>query len=149
MVFPPHAKGIFWYLKETISLSLCYHGDNLRFIGYSDGDKSTNKDEMKSISRYVFIIGGGAFQDVLKIIFVSPYLWWSQNTLLAQLLSKRQSSLDDSYRAWMLRYIQMILSLFIVANTSEIAYTKDSKYYGKSKYIDTKYHFIWDIIVQV
>jgi hypothetical protein len=94
---------------------------------------------MKSISRYVFIVGGGAFQDVLKIIFVSPYLWWSQNTLLAQLLSKRQSSLDDSYRAWMLRYIQMILSLFIVANTSAITYTKHSKYHGKSKYIDTKY----------
>jgi hypothetical protein len=104
---------------------------------------------MKSISRYVFIVGGGAFQDVLKIIFVSPYLWWSQNTLLAQLLSKRQSSLDDSYRAWMLRYIQMILSLFIVANTSTITYTKHSKYHGKSKYIDTKYYFIWDIIVQV
>lgn len=33
-------------------------------------------------------------------------------------------------------------------NTVAIAYTKDPKYHGKTKYIDTRYHYIRDIIAQ-
>ncbi|KAL0322057.1 UNVERIFIED_CONTAM: Retrovirus-related Pol polyprotein from transposon TNT 1-94 [Sesamum calycinum] len=33
-------------------------------------------------------------------------------------------------------------------NTATIAYAKDTKYHGRTKHIDTRYHFIRDVIAQ-
>ena len=42
----------------------------------------------------------------------------------------------------------MMLLLSIVTTKAAIAYAKDPKYYGRSKHIETRYHFIRDIIAQ-
>ena len=53
-------KRILRYLRGTIDHTLCYHGGDLRLIGYSDADWASDKDEHKSTLGYEFILGGGA-----------------------------------------------------------------------------------------
>uniref|UniRef100_A0A2N9FXB0 Reverse transcriptase Ty1/copia-type domain-containing protein n=1 Tax=Fagus sylvatica TaxID=28930 RepID=A0A2N9FXB0_FAGSY len=43
-------KRILWYLCGTIDHALCYHGGDLRLIGYNDADWASDKDERKSTS---------------------------------------------------------------------------------------------------
>uniref|UniRef100_A0A2N9EKF5 Integrase catalytic domain-containing protein n=1 Tax=Fagus sylvatica TaxID=28930 RepID=A0A2N9EKF5_FAGSY len=60
---PAHWKGvkrILRYLHGTIDHALCYHGRDLRLIGYNDADWASDKDERKSTSGYAFILRGGA-----------------------------------------------------------------------------------------
>ncbi|KAL0322058.1 UNVERIFIED_CONTAM: Retrovirus-related Pol polyprotein from transposon TNT 1-94 [Sesamum calycinum] len=53
-------KRILRYLKETSDMALCYHGGSLKLVGYSDADGSTDRNERKSTSGYVFLLGGAA-----------------------------------------------------------------------------------------
>lgn len=48
-------KRIYRYLKGTTNIALCYQGENLKLIRYSDVDESTNRDERKSTLSYAFI----------------------------------------------------------------------------------------------
>ncbi|KAL0367310.1 UNVERIFIED_CONTAM: Retrovirus-related Pol polyprotein from transposon TNT 1-94 [Sesamum radiatum] len=47
-------KRILKYLKGTSDLALCYHGESLRLVGYSDADGSRDRDERKSTLGYAF-----------------------------------------------------------------------------------------------
>ena len=49
-------KKILTYLKGTTDYSLCYQGDDLRLIGYTDVDWGGDLDERKSTSGYVFLL---------------------------------------------------------------------------------------------
>ncbi|KAK9108126.1 hypothetical protein Syun_024137 [Stephania yunnanensis] len=46
-------KRILRYLKGTIDYSLCYQGNNLHLVGYTDADWGGDLDERKSTSGYV------------------------------------------------------------------------------------------------
>ena len=59
-------KSILWYLHGTIDHALCYHGEDLRLIGYSDADWASDKDERKSTLGYAFILGGGVVSSCSK-----------------------------------------------------------------------------------
>ena len=53
-------KHILKYLRRTKDYMLTYGGDELIPIGYTDSDFMSDKDLRKSISGYVFTLGGGA-----------------------------------------------------------------------------------------
>ena len=53
-------KHILKYLRRTRDYMLVYHGDELAPIGYTDSDFQSNADLRKSISGYVFTLGGAA-----------------------------------------------------------------------------------------
>ena len=53
-------KRILWYLKGTADYSLCYQGNDLHLMGYTNADWGGNLDERKSTSGYVFLLNNGA-----------------------------------------------------------------------------------------
>ncbi|KAL0293499.1 UNVERIFIED_CONTAM: Retrovirus-related Pol polyprotein from transposon TNT 1-94, partial [Sesamum angustifolium] len=141
-------KRILRYLKGPSDLALCYHGGSLRLVGYSDADGSTDRDERKSTSGYAFLLGGAAIT------------WCSNKQPFISL-----SNMEAEYVActsvvqeaiWLRRFLK---SLCIFAhvdddvviccdNTAMITYAKDPKYHGRTRHIDTRYHFIRDSIAQ-
>ena len=53
-------KRILRYLKGTADYSLCYQGNDLHLMGYTDADWGGDLDERKSTSGYVFLLNNGA-----------------------------------------------------------------------------------------
>src|SRR5271168_2103816 len=57
------AKGVFRYLQGTKGYGLTYDGsgeDSLTLTGYVDADWGGNRDNWRSTTGYVFMLGGGA-----------------------------------------------------------------------------------------
>ena len=50
-------KHILKYLKRTRDYMLVYQSDSLVPLGYTDSDFQANRDERKSTSGYVFMLG--------------------------------------------------------------------------------------------
>lgn len=134
------------YLKGTAAYVLCYLGSDLQLRGYSDADWGSDLDEHKSTTGYVFLLNKGA-------------ITWS---------SKKQpcialSTMEEEYIAysatvqevvWLRRFLK---HLDIGKDTSDpvtifcdsmaaLAYAKDSKYHGRTKHIDIRYHYIRDMV---
>ncbi|KAL0281833.1 UNVERIFIED_CONTAM: Retrovirus-related Pol polyprotein from transposon TNT 1-94 [Sesamum angustifolium] len=141
-------KRILRYLKGTSNLALCYHGGSLRLVRYTDVDGSADRDECKSTSGYAFLLGGAATTWCSK---KQPCI--SLSTMEAEYVACT-SAVQEAI--WLRRFLK---SLRIFANvddavviycdnTAAIAYAKDPKYHGRTKHIDTRYHFIRDSIVQ-
>ncbi|KAL0423370.1 UNVERIFIED_CONTAM: Retrovirus-related Pol polyprotein from transposon TNT 1-94 [Sesamum radiatum] len=141
-------KRILRYLKGTSDLALCYHGESLRLVRYSDADGSANRDERKSTSEYAFLLGGTAIT------------WCSKKQSCISL-----STVEAEYVActsvvqeaiWLRRFLKSLcisahvddVIVIYCDNTTTIAYAKDPKYHGRTNHIDTKYHFIRDTIAQ-
>ncbi|KAL0317375.1 UNVERIFIED_CONTAM: Retrovirus-related Pol polyprotein from transposon TNT 1-94 [Sesamum angustifolium] len=129
-------------------MALCYNGGSLKLVGYSDADRSADRDERKSTSRYAFLLGGAAIT------------WCSKKQPCISL-----STMEVEYVActsavqeviWLSRFLKSLcISMHIddavviyCDNTATIAYAKDTKYHGRTKHIDTRYHFIRDSIAQ-
>ncbi|KAK6137719.1 hypothetical protein DH2020_028537 [Rehmannia glutinosa] len=141
-------KRILRYLKGTSDLSLCYHGGSLKLVGYSDVDGSTDRDERKSTSGYAFLLRGATIT------------WCSKKQPCIAL-----STMEVEYIActsavheaiWLRRFLQSLRIIVHVDdvvvvycdNTSALAYAKDPKYHGRTKHIDTRYHFIRESVAQ-
>jgi hypothetical protein len=141
-------KRILRYLRGTIDHALCYHGGDLRLIGYSDADWASDKDERKSTSGYAFILGGGAVS------------WCSKKQSCIAL-----STMESEYVAcstavqeavWLRRFLQRLgvtahtkdVVLLYSDSTSALAYAKYPKYHGKAKHIELQYHYIRDMVSQ-
>ena len=54
-------RRVLKYLRGTINYGLCYNGFSSVLEGFSDANWISDSDEMKSTSRYVFILDGSAF----------------------------------------------------------------------------------------
>ncbi|KAL0457636.1 UNVERIFIED_CONTAM: Retrovirus-related Pol polyprotein from transposon TNT 1-94 [Sesamum latifolium] len=137
-------KRILRYLKGTSDLALCYHGGSLRLVGYSDADGSADRDERKSTSGYAFLLGGAAITWCSK---KQPCI--SLSTMEAEYVACT-SAVQEAI--WLRRFLKSLrISAHIndavviyCDNTATIAYAKDPKYHGRTKHIDTRYHFIRD-----
>lgn len=71
---------------------------------------------------------------------------WSRNILHMLQLFKKLYGLDmNSYKVLKWYHILQFLLLLI---TVALAYVKDSKYSGKFKHIETRYHYIRDIVAE-
>ena len=115
--------------------------------GCSDADWAGDRDECKSTSGFMFILGGGVVS------------WCSKKQTCVAL-----STMESEYVAcatimqeaiWLKRFLK---SLSITAHFEEavtlysdstiaLKYANDPKYHGKSKHIEIKYHFIRDIVM--
>ncbi|KAL0457335.1 UNVERIFIED_CONTAM: Sugar transporter ERD6-like 16 [Sesamum latifolium] len=122
--------------------------DSLRLIGYNDADGSADRDEHKSTPGYAFLLGAAAIT------------WYSKKQPCISL-----STMEAKYVActsavqkaiWLRKFLKSLrISAHIndavviyCDNTAAIAYAKDPKYHGRTKHIDTRYHFIRDSIAQ-
>ncbi|KAL0378718.1 UNVERIFIED_CONTAM: Retrovirus-related Pol polyprotein from transposon TNT 1-94 [Sesamum radiatum] len=141
-------KRILRYLKGTSDLALCYYRGSLRLVGYSDADGSADRDERKSKSGYAFLLGGAAITWCNK---KQPCI--SLSTMEAEYVAYT-SAVQEAI--WLRRFLKSLhISVHInddvviyCDSIATIAYAKDPKYHGRTKHIDTRYHFIRDSVAQ-
>ena len=60
-------KWILRYLKGTTNQALCFCDSNISLQGYVDADMAGDRDNMRSTTGYVFVVGGTTISWVSKI----------------------------------------------------------------------------------
>lgn len=136
------AKKVLRYLQGTKDLVLVYRGvENLDVVGYSDADYAgcLDQDDLKSTSRYVFMMAGGvvSWKSVKQTITISStmeaeymacfdatrHALWLQNFVLGlgvvETISKPLKIFCDNYAA--------------------VAFSRNTRSSSHSKHIDIKY----------
>ena len=151
------ARRVLAYLKGTINHSIVYgnasHNDIHMYtrafhpdqvLGFADADYATDKDDRKSQTGYVFMINNG------------PVSWTShkQTSVALSTMEAEYMSLSDASREAIARihlYSDLDVStvsppLLYSDSTSALSLTDESAPYQRSKHIDTRYHYIRDIL---
>ena len=140
------AKRVLRYIKGTSSFGLRYErGMKKHSIhGFSDSDFAGDSYDWKSTSGQVFFIGN------------SDITW---NTVKQSVVAL--SSCEAEYIAasaascqgiWIIRFIEELVNMKVrpfklfVDNVSAISLSKNLSQHGRSKHIDTKFHFIRDCV---
>ncbi|KAL0386491.1 UNVERIFIED_CONTAM: Retrovirus-related Pol polyprotein from transposon TNT 1-94 [Sesamum latifolium] len=118
-----------------------------RLVGYSDADGSADRDERKSTSGYAFLLGGAAITWCSK---KQPCI--SLSTMEAEYVACT-SAVQEAI--WLRRFLKSLHILahindavVIYCDNSHDSICKGPKYHGRTKHIDTRYHFIRDSIAQ-
>ena len=135
-------KRILRYFNGIVDYRLCYQGQDLQLKDYTDADWENDLDERKSTSGYVFLLGNGVIT------------WCSKKQTCIALSTIKAEFVTFSTAAqeamWLKRFlchlgvVEPVSQLMVVYSDSEvaIAYTKDPKYYGKTKHIDTRFNYV-------
>ena len=127
---------------------LCYQGSDLQLRGYSYVNWGSDLDERKSTTRYVFLLNNGA-------------ITWSSKKQPCIALSTMEAeyivcSAAVQEAVWLRRFLKHLdigtdysdsVTIFC-DSTAALAYAKDSKYHGRTKHIDIRYHYIRDMVAQ-
>ncbi|PKI32290.1 hypothetical protein CRG98_047318 [Punica granatum] len=79
-------KRILHYLRGTMDYELCYRGNEICSIGYSDADWAGDVDERKSTTGYAFLLNGGTVSWVSK-----------EQTYIALSTMEAKLGIDDRY----------------------------------------------------
>jgi len=137
-------KRVFRYLSGTRDYKLTYGGHQqdwpLEVSGFTDADWGSNPNDRKSISGYIYLLGGGAIA------------WSSKKQGTVALSSTEAEYIAATHAArqaiW-LRHLFNGLNLPLKGSTSihadnqsAIALSKDSQFHARSKHIDIQHHFI-------
>ena len=134
------AKRVLRYLKGTADSGLVYGGANsIDLVGYSDADHAGDPLERRSRTGYVFLLNGCAVswksqrqESVALSTAEAEYMALSAATqetmFLRQLMADMQQQQTDG-------------TVVYEDNQSCIALAKNSMTTGRSKHIDTRYHF--------
>ncbi|XP_069152763.1 secreted RxLR effector protein 161-like [Solanum lycopersicum] len=138
------AKRILRYVQGTIDCGVFYkRGNKSDFLGFTGSEYARYKDDRKSTSAYVFMLGSGAVA-------------WS---------SKKQSIITSSITEaefvavtacacqaiWFRRILEELQfkqrgpTAIYCDNTSMIKLSKNPVFHGRSKHIDVRFHFLRDL----
>ncbi|KAL0461128.1 UNVERIFIED_CONTAM: Retrovirus-related Pol polyprotein from transposon TNT 1-94 [Sesamum latifolium] len=149
----PYASvvGSLMYAMMCTRPDLCFAVgmvSSLRLVGYSDADGSADRDERKSTSGYAFLLGGAAITWCSK---KQPCI--SLSTMEAEYVACTSAVQEAIWLRSFLKSLRISAHIndavvIYCDNTATIAYAKDPKYHGRTKHIDTRYHFIRDSIAQ-
>ena len=138
-------KRILRYVSGTKNYGILYSSSNdFRLIGYTNSDSAGCIDERKSTSGYVFHFGLGVVS------------WASKKQPIVTLSSAEAEYVAATGAAcqaiWMrrmlkeLNYEQEEATKIYCDNNSAIALSKNLVFHKISKHIDTRYHFIKELI---
>lgn len=140
------AKRVLRYLAGTKDLGLVYRtGGDMRPVGYADSDWAGDKSDRKSISGFVFMLGGG------------PVDWQSKKQTVVAKSTAEAEYISVSSAAceaiWMRNFFAEInrdlgnSPLYIhVDNNAAIEIARDPVYISSTKHIDIQVHHIRDEI---
>lgn len=147
MTYMKTAKRILRYIKGTLDYGLVYSSSNeFKLVGYSDSDWGGDSDDRKSTTGYVFYLGDTAFT-------------WSSKKQSVVALSTCEAeyvtATSSVCHAIWLRNLLKTLGVsqeepieIHVDNKSALALAKNPVFHDRSKHIDTRYHFIREIIAK-
>ena len=138
-------KRILRYIAETTNFCIQYTSNsNFKLIGYTHSDFADSIDDKKSTSRYVFNFGSGSVAWALKkqpIVTLSSV----EEEYVAAIVAACQN-------VWMriniseLEHEQTEPTPIFYDTKSAIALSRNHVFYKRSKHIDTRYHFIRELI---
>ncbi|KAJ9560132.1 hypothetical protein OSB04_005292 [Centaurea solstitialis] len=138
-------KQILRYIKGTINYGLVYQkGGDGKIIGYSDSNHNGDRDDGKSTSGMAFY-----FSDNL-------ITWCSQKQQTVALSSCEAEFMAATLAACQALWLQSLLKYLtdseagcvklLVDNKSAIELMKNPVFHGRSKHINTRYHFIRECV---
>lgn len=141
-------KHVLRYLRGTVDYKLTYGlkgNSKLLFDGYCDSDWGSNVDDCRSVTGYVFMLGGGAVS------------WQSKKQPTVAL-----SSVEAEYMAatqatkealWWRKFLQgvgiQVHPTTVIHSDSQgsIALSKNPEHHARSKHIDIRHHFVREQVV--
>jgi hypothetical protein len=136
-------RRVFKYLKATRNLRLVLGGDNCDLIGYSDADWASQMDR-HSISGYAFYVGNGAVS------------WSSKKQPIITLSSTESEYVALTHASkeliWLRKLIHELVQPILSPsplncdNQGAISLSKDATFHARTKHIDTRFHFIRQIV---
>ncbi|KAG8472622.1 hypothetical protein CXB51_034312 [Gossypium anomalum] len=143
-----HWKAVQWvlrYLRGTTDVCLQFGRTKDGVIGYVDADFAGDLDRRRSLTGYVFTIGGCAISwkatlqtTVALSTTEAEYMAISEACKEAIWLKGLFSELNEDLQ----------ISTVFCDSQSAIFLTKDQMFHERTKHIDVRYHFVRDIIAR-
>ncbi|GKE89100.1 ribonuclease H-like domain, reverse transcriptase, RNA-dependent DNA polymerase [Tanacetum coccineum] len=138
-------KKVLRYVKGTKDYGITYkHNGGNKIYGYSDSSYGVNTQEGKGTTGIIFYYGE------------SPISWSTQKQATVALSSCESEFIAATAAATQALWLKRLLSrlthsdeekiTILVDNKSAIALMKNPVFHGRSKHIDTKYHFIRECV---
>ncbi|KAG8475264.1 hypothetical protein CXB51_032125 [Gossypium anomalum] len=143
-----HWKAVQWilrYLRGTTDVCLQFGRTEDGVIGYVDADFAGDLDRRRSLTGYVFTIGGCAISwkatlqtTVALSTTEAEYMAITEACKKAIWLKGLFSELNEDLQ----------ISTVFCDSQSAIFLTKDQMFHERTKHIDVRYHFVRDIIAR-
>eukprot|EP00253_Pinus_taeda_P027989 PITA_27989 len=138
-------KRILRYVKGTKKFGILYNvSEHSDLVGYTDSDWVGSVDDRKITSSYVFHMGSGAISWASKkqsIVALS--------TAEAKYVAATSATCQAVWMRRMLRSLGQEQAKEIVIfcdNSSAIALSKNSVFHKRTKHIDTRFHYIRELV---
>jgi transposase InsO family protein len=141
-------KHVLRYLRGTTGYKLTYGGRpgaSLLFDGYCDSDWGSNIDDRRSITGYVFMLGGGAVSWQSK---KQPTV--ALSSVEAEYMAAAQAAREALWWQKLLHELGVARHPTTVIHTDSqgsIALSKNPEHHARSKHIDIRHHFIREQVV--
>jgi hypothetical protein len=139
------AKWVLRYIAGTLNFGLWYtKSDNNQLCGYTDSDFAGSLDDRKGTSRHSFHLGSNLISWASK---KQPIL--SISSAEAEYVT---ATLDSYQDVWLGRILKDMShkekdpTPIFRDNTSTIALSKNHVFHKKRKHIDTRFHFIRELV---
>ena len=139
-------KWILQYIQKTVDVSLLFERDDTLgqgVIGYVDSDYTGDLDKRRSTTGYVFTFTGG------------PISWKStQQSTVALSTTEAEYMAITRLLKRLFGYKACLKNLGLVQKHSNvycdsqsvIHLTKNQVYHARTKHIDVRFHFVWEIV---
>ena len=140
------AKRILRYIRGTSLFGLRYERGKKNFVvqGFSDSDFAGDRNDRKSTTGQVFFLGNSAITwNTMKQSVVAL------SSCEAEYIAASSASCQGM---WIVRFVEELLNIkvrpfkLLIDNKSAIALSKNPSQHGRSKHIETKFHFIQDCV---
>lgn len=135
------------YLQGSTSYGLCFERSTSkvpRLLGYSDSSYNIDPDDGRSTTGHIFYLGK------------SPITWCSTKQETVSLSSCEAEFMAGTEAARQAIWLRDLLSevtgqpkkrvVIMIDNQSAIALTKNPVFHGRSKHIQSRYHFIRECV---
>eukprot|EP00253_Pinus_taeda_P033822 PITA_33822 len=140
------AKNLLRYLRGTIHYGLRYIVGNLRLHGYTDADWAGSVVDRKSTSGCCFPLGFASISwmsrkqksislSIVEVEYIATSMACCDAVWLRKLFSELFEHMLDT-------------TVIFCNNKSGIHLSENPMFHDRSKHIDIRYHFIWDMVQQ-
>ena len=134
-------KRILRYVKGTKMFGILYHtSEHSDLVGYTDSDWAGSVDDRKSTSGYIFHMGSGAIS------------WASKKQSIVALSTAEAEYAAACQAVWMRRMLKSLgqeqakVTVIFCDNSLAIALSKNSVFHKRTKHIDTRFHYIRELV---
>eukprot|EP00253_Pinus_taeda_P012378 PITA_12378 len=139
------AKRILRYVKGTKKFGILYNvSEHSDLVGYTDSDWAGSVDDRKSTSGYVFHMGSRAISWASKTQCIVAL-----STVEAEYVAATAAACQAVWMRRMLRSLgqeQEKATVIFCDNSSTIALSKNSVFHKRTKHIDTRFHYIRELV---